>query len=310
MRISHFTIFFSLFLVALAFDGGIYVVPCILFTTVFLFRMLTVYSVLLSILVISLGLVFFLSQGEILYIKSALIIHQTFVVTFATQRQLRTLIGRRELMLLMIILIIITIASIPIVDNYGIFGIPRMAPFGIDPNNFGWSIFLMSVVYGIGKKEFLLVFLGQSASIVFSMLFLNSAKKLTLIFIFVMALYLALYFQAINLDDFRFSSWGYERLISLQHRAFRTFSAFSDNYAYEGLNPHTSVAAGYLKIGLSAIFIALVLIIATFFRSMLLGLSWLFASIFVDVWFGTIVALLPWSILIARKNESEVQNVI
>jgi len=308
MRVSYFTIFFSLYLVALAFDGGAYVVPCILFTTLFLCRMLTVYSVLLSILIVTLGLVLFFLQGEILYLKSALIIHQVFIVTFSSQRRLRTVIGRYELTLLMVILIMITLISIPIVDNYGFFGIPRMAPLGIDPNNFGWSIFLLSVVYGIGKKEFLLVFLGQSASIVFSILFLNSAKKIILTFIFVIALYLALYFGVINLDNFGFSSWGYERLISLQHRALRSFSAFSGNYAYEGLNPHTSVAAGYLKIGLSAVVIALILIILTLFKSTLLGLSWLFASIFVDVWFGTIVALLPWSILIARQNELEIQN--
>ena len=39
------------------------------------------------------------------------------------------------------------------------------------------------------------------------------------------------------------------KLLSLEHRFIRSESVFTNNYQYIGLNPHISIAAGYLKIG-------------------------------------------------------------
>lgn len=308
-----FVVPFGLGLLCLFGDGGAWTIPILLFYLLLLLRSrLCIEMYIVALFLVLVAMIGFSQGFEPLHLKIAFTCFMIYACGFSkiAGRFNDSFVSTFESSIFWKTIILISICSIPIVDNFGFFNIPRIAPFGIDPNNFIYSMLLFSrFIPPVFAVQLILLSQSFGAAIFwFSRFFLigKSFEFFWILFISFMLCLLGVFnFQDIWawLSDLaRGFSWFGERIDSLFYRIQRSAAVFDVPYRYEGLNPHISVFAGFLKIGYFSFFYSCLILVMALFVCRMLFLSIIFSSVFVDIFYGPPSVFLPLAFAIASSR--------
>ena len=291
-------IYYLLFATNLFFDGGLSSLPCLIYLSfyVLLFLRFSYLSLIFILLPITLVPYTVLNYDYLTLFKSLITLSFTILIFYDKHNISKKIFNFEHRLLfnykfLNLILFVLILISLPFVDNF-FYGLPRLSPFSVDPNIFGWSFLFITFSSPFKILSFTIVVITLSLSCILSYLIRNNV--FILFSTIVLLVVICLLFLSGAFVHFFENDLINLKLLSLEHRVIRSLSVFTNSYQFIGLNPHISIAAGFLKIGPIAFLIFIyynylaLLISPKFFLLLLLS------SFLLDVYFGPISLIFPF----------------